>query len=96
MFEGKTPVYVQEFKNMLDELKELIQATSPRLDELEQRQIDFENRIKKEQIEFYKEITDKYFENIEMCKVPVAEFDGVYDDMLINIFEDETGLRLSL
>ena len=39
---------------------------------------------------------DRYFENIEKCKTPVAEFGGLYSDMLINTFEDTTGLRLSL
>lgn len=37
---------------------------------------------------------DKYFENIEKCKVPVAEVDGVYYDQLIETFEHTTGLDL--
>lgn len=49
---------------ILDELKELAKTNTPRIDGVEQKQIDFENKIDKKLIDFYKEFTDKYFENI--------------------------------
>ena len=51
-------------KTLLDTILENSKETSPRIDELEQKQIDFENKIDKKLIDFYKEFTDKYFENI--------------------------------
>lgn len=37
---------------------------------------------------------DKYFANIEKCKIPVAQFNNQYSDMLIKTFEQTTGLYL--
>ena len=37
---------------------------------------------------------DKYFEKIEICKTPVAEFDNLYCDQLVDTFEQTTGLDL--
>ena len=74
MFKRKTPEYVadiQEIKKeikftqkMLDDTQLMIRETFPRIDELEQKHTDFENKIDKKLIDFYKEFTDKYFENI--------------------------------
>ena len=37
---------------------------------------------------------DKYFENIEKCKIPIAEFNGMYYDQLVEVFEETTGLDI--
>lgn len=39
---------------------------------------------------------DKYFKNLDTANIPVSEFENVHADQLINIFESETRLELSL
>jgi len=39
---------------------------------------------------------DRYFDRLEKAKTPVVEFENVYYDQLIGVFEGETGLNLSL
>jgi len=39
---------------------------------------------------------DRYLKKIDRCKTPISEFNSIYADMLIGVFEEETGLNLSL
>ena len=39
---------------------------------------------------------DRYFMRLEKSKMPLVKFDGLYNDDLINTFQETTGLYLSL
>lgn len=39
---------------------------------------------------------DRYFDRLEKAKTPIVEFENIYGDQLIGVFESETGLDLSL
>jgi len=53
-----------QLPKVLEELNNSIKSLAPKINEIEQKQVDFENKIDKKLIDFYKEFTDKYFENI--------------------------------
>jgi len=64
---GEIPEISNDLKSIsrvLVELDNTLKSLAPRINELEQKQIYFENKIDKKLIDFYKEFTDKYFENI--------------------------------
>ena len=39
---------------------------------------------------------DRYFDRLKKAKTPIVEFENIYEDQLIGVFESETGLDLSL